>query len=98
MERGTLQRTCTPWTDLFVIELAAERFVLNESSLLGKSRIILPPPPQGVSEEVVVDVVEHTLTKNFLKKIEISQEFEVLYSSSKIWQMRTSSNVGPVGS
>ena len=83
--------------DLFVIELAVERFVLNDSSLLVESRSILPPP-QGVSEEVVVDVVEHTLTKNFKKNFEISQEFEVLYSSSKIWQMRTSSNVGPVGS
>ena len=48
--------------DLFVIELAAERFVSNESSLLVESRSILPPP-QGVSEEVVVDVVEHTPTK-----------------------------------
>lgn len=83
--------------DLFVIELAVERFVLNDSSLLVESRSILPPP-QGVSEEVVVDVVEHTPTKFFLKNFEISQEFEVLYSSSKIWQMRTSSNVGPVGS
>ena len=82
--------------DLFVIELAVERFVLNDSSLLVESRSILPP--QGVSEEVVVDVVEHTPTKIFFKNFEISQEFEVLYSSSKIWQMRTSSNVGPVGS
>ena len=54
--------------------------------------------PQGVSEEIAVDVGEHTPTKIFKKKFEISQEFEVLYSSSKIWQMRTSSNVGPVGS
>ena len=83
--------------DLFVIELAVERFVLNDSSLLVESRSILPPP-QGVSEEVVVDVVEHTTTKKIFKNFEISQEFEVLYSSSKIWQMRTSSNVGPVGS
>ena len=82
--------------DLFVIELAAERFVSNENSLLGESRSILTPP--GVSEEVTVDVGEHTPTKIFLKNFEISQEFEVLYSSSKIWQMRTSSNVGPVGS
>ena len=82
--------------DLFVIELAVERFVLNDSSLLVESRSILPPP--GVSEEVTVDVGEHTPTKKFLKNFEISQEFEVLYSSSKIWQMRTSSNVGPVGS
>ena len=83
--------------DHFVIELAVERFVLNDSSLLVESRSILPPP-QGVSEKVVVDVVEHTPTKIFKKNFEISQEFEVLYSSSKIWQMRTSSNVGPVGS
>jgi hypothetical protein len=82
--------------DPFVIELAAERFVSNENSLLGESRSILPP--QGVSEEVTVDVGEHTPTKKFFKNFEISQEFEVLYSSSKIWQMRTSSNVGPVGS
>ena len=54
--------------DLFVIELAVERFVLNDSSLLVESRSILPPP-QGVSEEVVVDVVEHTLTKNFKKNL-----------------------------
>ena len=52
--------------DLFVIELAAERFVSNESSLLVESRSILPPPP-GVAEEVVVDVGEHTPTKFFLK-------------------------------
>ena len=81
--------------DLFVIELAAERFVSNESSLLVESRSILPPPP-GVA--VVVDVGEHIPTKIFLKNFEISQEFEVLYSSNTIWQMRTSSNVGPVGS
>ena len=82
--------------DLFAIELAAERFVSNENSLLGESRSILPP--QGGSEEIAVDVGEHTPTKIFKKNFEISQEFEVLYSSSKIWQMRTSSNVGPVGS
>ena len=82
--------------DLFVIELAAERFVSNENSLLGESRIIYPP--QGLSEEVAVDVGKHTPTKKIFKNFEISQEFEVLYSSSKIWQMRTSSNVGPVGS
>jgi hypothetical protein len=52
--------------DLFVIEFAAERFVSNENSLLGESRSILPPP-QGVSEEVTVDVGEHTPTKIFLK-------------------------------
>ena len=51
--------------DLFVIELAAERFVSNESSLLVESRSILPPP--GVAEEVVVDVGEHTPTKFFFK-------------------------------
>jgi hypothetical protein len=51
--------------DLFVIELAAERFVSNENSLLGESRSILPP--QGVSEEVAVDVGEHTPTKIFFK-------------------------------
>ena len=51
--------------DLFVIELAAERFVSNESSLLVESRSILPPP--GVAEEVVVDVGEHTPTNFFLK-------------------------------
>jgi hypothetical protein len=51
--------------DLFVIELAAERFVSNENSLLGESRSILPP--QGGSEEIAVDLGEHTPTKKFLK-------------------------------
>ena len=51
--------------DLFVIELAAERFVSNENSLLGESRSIVPP--QGVSKEVAVDVGECTPTKIFFK-------------------------------
>jgi hypothetical protein len=63
---------------LFVIELAAARFVLNDSSLLVESRSILPP--QGVFEEVVVDVVEHTLTKNFKKILRYlrSSRFSIL--------------------
>ena len=47
----------------FRFKLAAERFVSNENSLLRESRSILPP--QGVSEEVAVDVGEHTPTKIF---------------------------------
>ena len=49
--------------DLFVVELAAERFVSNENSLLVELRSILPS--QGGSEEVAVDVGEHNPTKNF---------------------------------
>ena len=66
-----------------------------EALILEQKNHLLPP---GGAEEVVVDVGEHTPTKKFKKNFEISQEFEFLYSSSKIWQMRTSSNVGPVGS
>jgi hypothetical protein len=55
-----------------------------ENSLLVESRSILPPP-QGDSEEVAVDVGEHTTTKNFKKNFEISQENEV----PSVWGTKT---------